>query len=73
MRASSIVNWFVARHAIIGAQDCSSHSGRRRLSLTLRGQRIAPAQRCETSSFWLGAAQLRRRNAVSMDEGQSYA
>lgn len=29
MRANSIVNWFVALYAEIGAEGCSSHSGRR--------------------------------------------
>ena len=29
MRANSVVNWFVAAYACLGAQGCSSHSGRR--------------------------------------------
>ena len=29
MRANSVVNWFVAFYAEIGAEGCSSHSGRR--------------------------------------------
>lgn len=29
MRSNSIVNWFVALYAAIGAEGCSSHSGRR--------------------------------------------
>lgn len=29
MRANSVVNWFVALYAQIGAEGCSSHSGRR--------------------------------------------
>ena len=29
MRPNSIVNWFVALYAEIGAEGCSSHSGRR--------------------------------------------
>jgi len=29
MKANSIVNWFVSLYAEIGADGCSSHSGRR--------------------------------------------
>ena len=65
MRPQSIVVWFADAYRVIGLNGCSSHSGRRTLSLAPPASSTVLAGHCETSRFWLAIGPFKQPSDTS--------